>query len=94
MTKKSNKYCIIILKCNVFIEMSGFIVKIIHQSGCFIMLSVYIIESLNEKDHNNNDKEYNEETNYVILYKNIYFIKCETGKYLQMLEQNYKYCGK
>ncbi len=74
--------------------MSGFIVKIIHQSGCFIMLSVYIIESLNEKDHNNNDKEYNEETNCVILYKNIYFIKCETGKYLQMLEQNYKYCGK
>lgn len=28
-----------------------------------------------------------------ILYKNIHFIKCETGKYLQMLEQNYKYCG-
>lgn len=31
--------------------------------------------------------------NSVILYKNIYFIKCETGKYLQMLEQDYKYCG-
>lgn len=31
--------------------------------------------------------------NSVILYKNIYFIKCETGKYLQTLEQNYKHCG-
>lgn len=69
--------------------MSGFIVKIINLFGCFIMFSVYNTESLNEKDHNNNDKEHNEETNCVILYKNIYFIKCETGKYLQMLEQNY-----
>lgn len=82
------------MKCNVFFKCLVLLLKLlIYLVKCFIMFSVYIIESLNEEDHNNNDKEHNEETSCVILYKNIHFIKCETGKYLQTLEQNYKYCG-